>query len=235
MNKSTVAEIRTRFDTHVKYYSNLETGQVAAVDGAIMLEMVTEVVKRLYPAANRLLDVGCGAGNYTLKMLSKLPQLECTLIDLSSKMLAKAEERISPIIEKPLKIFQTDIRTALLESEYYDVILAGAVLHHLREDNDWEHVFNKLYTTLKPGGCLIISDLIEHESAVLNRYIRELYMAYLESRGGADYRAKVMNYIDNEDSPRSINYQFDLLKRIGFKKMEVLHKNMCFATYYAVK
>ena len=44
MNKSTVAEIRTRFDNHVKYYSNLETGQVAAPDGAFVLEMVTEVV-----------------------------------------------------------------------------------------------------------------------------------------------------------------------------------------------
>lgn len=235
MNKSTVAEIRTRFDKHVKYYSNLETGQVAAVDGALMLEMVSEIVKRLYPKATKLLDVGCGAGNYTLKMLSKLPNLECTLIDLSSKMLAKAEERLKPVAPKTLKIIQSDIRAVALKPEYYDIILAGAVLHHLREEADWEFVFDKLYKTLKPGGGLMISDLVQHDSDILNDYIRDLYVAYLESKGGATYRAKVIDYIDKEDSPRSINYQFDLLRQIGFTKMEVLHKNMCFATYYAVK
>ena len=99
-------------------------------------------------------------------------------------MLAKAEERIKPVIQKPLKLIQSDIRTAALESDYYDVILAGAVLHHLREEADWEHVFTKLYKALRPGGCLIISDLVEHDSDILNAYIRELYIAYLERMGG---------------------------------------------------
>ena len=43
----------------------------------------------------RLLDVGCGAGNYSLKLLTLLPNLEVTLVDLSRPMLDRAVERVS--------------------------------------------------------------------------------------------------------------------------------------------
>ena len=40
--------------------------------------------------ARQVLDVGCGAGNYTLKLLERLPNLDVTLIDLSLPMLERA-------------------------------------------------------------------------------------------------------------------------------------------------
>ena len=95
MNKSTVKEIKERFDNDVERFSNLDTGQVAAIDAQISLELITEASKRIRPNAQNILDVGCGAGNYSLKMLSKIPNLNCTLVDLSKPMLAKAQERLS--------------------------------------------------------------------------------------------------------------------------------------------
>jgi len=41
--------------------------------------------------------------------------------------------------------------------------------------------------------------------------------------------------IEKEDSPRSVFYQLDLMRRVGFRKMEVLHKNVCFAAYGGIK
>ena len=51
---------------------------------------------------------------------------------------------------------QGDIRTAQLPEDKYDTIMAAAVLHHLRDDHDWETVFDKLYRLLKPNGSLDI-------------------------------------------------------------------------------
>lgn len=85
--KSSVEEIRERFDHDVERFSNLQSGQVSTVDAALSLELITEAAARLTPLATDLLDVGCGAGNYTLKMLSKRPGLHCTLLDLSRPML----------------------------------------------------------------------------------------------------------------------------------------------------
>ncbi|MFR5870986.1 MAG: hypothetical protein ACLUEV_04475 [Alistipes sp.] len=73
--KSSVEEIRERFDHDVERFSNLQSGQVSTVDAALSLELITEAAARLTPLATDLLDVGCGAGNYTLKMLSKRPGL----------------------------------------------------------------------------------------------------------------------------------------------------------------
>ncbi len=108
--KSTIAEIRERFDNDVERFSNLETGQQSTIDATISLELITEAAKNIAPDATHLLDIGCGAGNYTLKMLSKLPGLHCTLVDLSQPMLSKAFERVSAQTAGNVETRQGDIR-----------------------------------------------------------------------------------------------------------------------------
>jgi len=51
----------------------------------------------------------------------------------------------------------------------------------------------------------------------------------------ADYRDKVFDYIDREDSPRPVTYQLNLLRKVGFDQVELLHKNSCFAAFGAIK
>ncbi len=148
MNKSTIEEIRERFDNDVERFSNLDTGQVSTIDADISLELITEAAKSIKPKALNILDIGCGAGNYTLKMLSKLPNLNCTLIDLSKPMLDRAFERVSDKTTGHVVIIQGDIRDVELPANHFDIILAGAVLHHLREESDWEFVFAKLHHIL---------------------------------------------------------------------------------------
>ncbi|MFH6945075.1 MULTISPECIES: class I SAM-dependent methyltransferase [unclassified Flavobacterium] len=235
MNKSTTAEIRERFDNDVERFSNLDTGQVATIDATISLELITEASKRIVPNAKNVLDIGCGAGNYTLMMLSKIPNLNATLVDLSQPMLDKALERVSKETNGKVEILHGDIREVALPEEQFDIILAGAVLHHLRDDQDWETTFSKLFRLLKPGGCLMISDLITQDTALLNEYTWERYGDYLEGIGGAEYRQKVLDYVEKEDSPRSMNYQLDLMKEVGFSKVEILHKNMCFGAFGGIK
>ena len=235
MDKSTISEIRERFDNDVERFSNLDTGQTSTIDAKISLELITESAKRIVPKAENLLDIGCGAGNYSLMMLSKLQNLNCTLVDLSKPMLDKAYERVSKETTKNVEICQGDIREVKLKDNHFDIILAGAVLHHLRDDSDWETMFAKLYSLLKPGGCLMISDLITQDTELLNDYIWERYGDYLEESGGKEYRRKVLDYVAKEDSPRSMNYQLDLMKQVGFRKVEILHKNMCFGAFGGIK
>src|SRR5689334_2901968 len=67
--KSTVEQIRARFDGEVERFSNLETGQTAAVDSPLCMELVARAATAVTPGARDVLDIGCGAGNYTLKLL----------------------------------------------------------------------------------------------------------------------------------------------------------------------
>jgi tRNA (cmo5U34)-methyltransferase len=235
MKKSTLEEIKQRFDKDVERFSNLDTGQVATIDAKISLELITEAARRMVPHAKHVLDIGCGAGNYTLMMLTKIPDLHCTLVDLSHSMLDRAYERVSQNTKGAVTIAQGDIRTLELKENHYDIILAGAVLHHLRDDKDWGTTFKKLFNLLKKGGCLMISDLVTQDSPMLNTYIWERYGDYLESVGGKKYRQEVLDYIEKEDSPRSVNYQMELMKKTGFSTVEILHKNLCFAAFGGIK
>ena len=81
----------------------------------------------------------------------------------------------------------------------------------------------------------MISDLITQEVGLLNDLIWNRYGDYLEKLGGADYRQKVLDYVAKEDSPRSLNFQLDLMKKVGFTQVEILHKNVCFAAYCGIK
>lgn len=233
--KSSIEEIRERFDKDVERFSNLDTGQQSTIDAVFNLELITDAAKAVNPSAESLLDIGCGAGNYTLKMLSKSPGLDCTLLDISSPMLDRAKERVSRETRGKVEIIQHDIREAKLPADAYDIILAGAVLHHLRDESDWEFVFRKIYRSLKEGGSFWISDLIVQDTVAVNNLVEEQYGAYLENLNGKAYRKHVLDYIQKEDSPRSLNYQLDLMKRIGYKHVEILHKKLCFASFGGIK
>jgi tRNA (cmo5U34)-methyltransferase len=233
--KANNEEIRTRFDNDVERFSNLETGQQTTIDAPLTMELCTEAAKYVNPNAKELLDIGCGAGNYTLKMLSKIPDLHCTLNDLSLPMLEKAKERAAAQTKGNVVTIQDDMRNLDLPENHFDIVLAAATFHHLRDDADWELVFSKIYKALKPGGSIWISDLIAHDAASVSKLFEDKYGAYLETLGGPEYRQKVFDYIAYEDTPRSLNYQLDLLKKVGFRITEVLHKNSCFAAFGAIK
>jgi tRNA (cmo5U34)-methyltransferase len=233
--KSTVEQIRARFDRDVERFSQLETGQAATIDAPLVLDLISKAAAAVTPAARDVLDVGCGAGNYTLKLLERLPGLNAVLIDLSGPMLDRAKQRVSAQTQGTVRIVQEDIRSADLGEGKFDVILAAAVLHHLREENEWESVFSKFFRTLRPGGSLWISDLIEHSLSGVEKMMRDRYGQYLTALKGEAYREQVFAYVEQEDTPRPLMFQLDLLRKSGFREVEILHKNSVFAAFGGVK
>lgn len=233
--KATNEEIKTRFDQDVERFSNLETGQQSTIDAPITMELCTAAAQYVNPQAKELLDIGCGAGNYTLNMLRKIPNLNCTLNDLSMPMLERAKERVSAQTNGKISILHEDMRNLELPDQHFDIVLAAATFHHLRGDDDWELVFNKIYNALKPGGSLWISDLISHDLTAISQLFEHKYRVYLEHLGGEAYAQKVFDYIAYEDTPRSLNFQLELLKKVGFKATEVLHKHSNFAAFGGIK
>ncbi len=233
MLKSTVAEIRERFDKDVERFSNLETGQSATIDAPLALELIAAAAVRTTPHATALLDVGCGAGNYALKMLAQLPGMDVTLVDLSRPMLDRAVQRVTPATSGQVTALQGDIRDLAIGQTSYDVIVAAAVLHHLREEAEWRAVFAKMYGALRPGGSLWISDLIAHTDPRVQALMWERYGEYLAGLKDAAYRDHVFAYVTKEDTPRPLVFQLDLLREAGFAGVEILHKNSVFAAFGA--
>lgn len=235
MNKSTIEQIRKRFDGDVERFSNLETGQSATIDAPLSLDLIAESATRTAINATSLLDIGCGAGNYSLKILEKLPGIDVTLIDLSRPMLDRAVERVGRATSGKVTAIQGDIRELQLIESSFDIICAAAVLHHLREKEEWLSVFSKMFSSLRSGGSLWISDLIKHSDQRVHHLMWKRYGDYLSQLKDEAYRDEVFSYIAQEDSPRPLMFQLDLLRFVGFTDVEILHKNSCFAAFGAFK
>lgn len=233
--KSSVEEIRARFDKDVDRFSNLETGQSATMDAPVVLDLITRVAATQCPGAKDVLDIGCGAGNYTLKLLQRIPELNCTLIDLSQPMLDRARQRLTESRAQNITTLPGDIRDVELPSDTFDVVMAAAVLHHLRDDADWKSVFQKIYQAMRPGGIFLVNDLMTSDVPAAGEVQWNRYGEYLTDLKDDAYRQTVFDYIEKEDTPRSVLYQVDLCRTVGFRQVEVLHLNACFGAYCAVK
>ena len=59
------------------------------------------------------------------------------------------------------------------------MILASAVLHHLRTEEEWESVFHSFYQALRNGGSIWIFDLIQSSIAPIQSLMWKRYGDYL--------------------------------------------------------
>jgi len=76
----------------------------------------------------RVLDLGAGTGLLTASIISVFPNATATLMDLSEKMLEKAQERFSS--NKRVNFLVWDYSHSPLLEEY-QVIVSAMSIHHL--------------------------------------------------------------------------------------------------------
>jgi tRNA (cmo5U34)-methyltransferase len=233
--KSTVEEIRTRFDNDVERFSNLDTGHQSMPCSPQMLDLIAEAASVVTPDARDVLDIGCGAGNYSLKLLQRLPDLNITLVDLSRPMLDRAEQRVGSATSGQIESLQGDIRNLDLGDARFDIVLAAAVLHHLRSDDEWVAVFKKVHHCLRPGGSFWVSDMVEQSHPAVWASVKQHFGDYLVSLRDEAYRDHVFAYIEKEDTPRPLMYQLDLMRQVGFTDVDILHKHGIGAAFGGVK
>ena len=233
--KSSPDSIRQNFDQQVERFSNLETGQTTAIDSPLCMELVARSAALLNPDAKRVMDLGCGGGNYAVKVTALLPDVDCTLIDLSANMLAKAEDRVAANISGKVLTIQGDYRDISLEENAYDVVTAGTTLHHLRGDEEWKSVFAKVFKALKPGGTFWINDIVISETEEISQLMIDGWLSILKKQISPEEIEMYMERYKSEDTPRTLSYQLDMMKQVGFSKTIVLHKHFNFATFGAIK
>jgi SAM-dependent methyltransferase len=99
--------------------------------------------------SDRILDVGCGPGS----MVPYLPRSEYVGFDANSDYIQQAQRRF------PEAHFTCDRVNEynLPQSEYFDIVIALGILHHL-DDQEAVQLFRMARRTLKPQGRLITLD-----------------------------------------------------------------------------
>lgn len=98
------------------------------------------------------LELGCGTGKNTEWLLSKTQHI--TAVDLSDKMLEKAQQKIK---QSAVKFIQADITQDWgFAQKTYDLITFSLMLEHIE---DISAIFAKAVQVLKPEGYIYIGEL----------------------------------------------------------------------------
>lgn len=235
MTKASIDTIRQNFDSQVERFSNIETGQTTAIDSPLCMELIAQAAKNSTPKAHNILDLGCGGGNYAVKLASFFPVANFSLVDISSNMLQAAHKRVSETTNGQVTIMQGDYRELELGENQFDIITAGTTLHHLRENEEWKLVFKKVFQALKPGGSFWINDIVISETDEINDMMLSGWLSILKKQVSEEEVNTYMNRYESEDTPQTLNYQLDLMKDIGFSKTILLHKHFNFVAFGGIK
>jgi len=112
----------------------------------------TAVLERLALDGDELvLDVGCGTGRLTEKLLERLPRGRAVGIDLSSNMLQVAGDFLRPRFGSQIRLVLADAARLPVVAAA-DAIFSTATFHWVR---DHAQLFRSLYAALKPGGRVV--------------------------------------------------------------------------------
>lgn len=130
----------------------------------------------------RVLDLGCGTGFLTTKMLQK-KNADIIAVDLSKDMLMQLEKKLSSFPQGGRVALINKEATAFLQGDNtrYDLITASAFLHHL---TDIKELLDLIIKNLKPSGLFYIAyeplkqPIDSKLQFALHRFFRTLDVAF---------------------------------------------------------
>jgi ubiquinone/menaquinone biosynthesis C-methylase UbiE len=156
------------YDTWAPTYDG-EQNPLIALEESITLGLIGNVRNKW------VLDVGCGTGRYCELLAKKGAKV--IGIDPSSKMLERAQRKITPDLKFELRLGR--IENTDLPDNYFDVVVCALTVGHLLE---LEPAIREVSRIIKTKGRLVASDM--HPYWFVSGYD---YVKFLD-RSGQEYR-----------------------------------------------
>ncbi|HZK54305.1 MAG TPA: class I SAM-dependent methyltransferase [Desulfosporosinus sp.] len=103
-----------------------------------------------HPSGPKILEIGCGTGQYTTELAQKGYQI--TAVDISENMMGKAREKITDLGYQ-VNWLNADITRIMNDLEQYHGIISMSAFEFIPNP---EEILASLFEHLEPKGCLII-------------------------------------------------------------------------------
>ena len=111
-------------------------------------------------ASLRLLDAGCGTGNYSAALRRYVGAIDA--VDRNPSMLGVARAKLERTPGCPVTLHEAGIDKLPFADACFDAVMVNQVLHHLPDspDDGWpvlRRVLGELARVLRPGGAAIVN------------------------------------------------------------------------------
>jgi ubiquinone/menaquinone biosynthesis C-methylase UbiE len=112
------------------------------------------LLEALSPDDRRVLDIGCGTGQFAARVLGQFPHAHVWGLDLSDGMLHQGQDR-SRLAGGRLHLVQGDSERLPFGDDSFDAVTCTHSFHHYPHQ---ERVLAEMHRVLRPGGRLLIID-----------------------------------------------------------------------------
>lgn len=167
----------------------------------------------------RILELGCGTGNLSLKLKQQFPDAELVLTDISPDILAQCKQRLGT--DSNIRYEQADFRTMEFEADSFDLVTSTISIHHLT-DPEKRDLFERVYAWMKPHGIFTYSDQFAGVNA-------EIYQRHIDrwkeaSMALGSTEAEWQTWMDHQklnDYHAPVVEQINWLDQAGFAELDV--------------
>ena len=177
----------------------------------------------------KVIDLGCGTGTISRKMIDTFPNVQITCIDIAENMLKLARHKLGD--HKKANFILADLNDFSFDQSY-DVIVSSLALHHLISIEDKIEFYIKIYDALSPGGIFYNADVVLASCEFLQQVYIEKWKEFMSKQVSIEEieNTWLPNYY-REDHPAPLLEQLSWLEDIGFIDIDVLWKYYNFAVY----
>ena len=109
------------------------------------------------PGEADVLEVGAGGGFNAQALLRRFPNWKVTATDYDPEMVELAGARLERFADR-VRLEQADATALRYDDASFDVVLSIGVLHHV---GAWEKALREAARVLRPGGALVVVDLLD--------------------------------------------------------------------------
>jgi len=119
------------------------------------------------------LEIGPGEGDLLPALSQRFQQV--IGLDVSPAMLEKAGLKVAEQQLNNIELLHGDCQLAIEKNVRADLVTCNMVLHHVPAPKE---IFNHSAQLLKPGGCLLITDLCAHDQAWARESCGDLWLGF---------------------------------------------------------
>jgi ubiquinone/menaquinone biosynthesis C-methylase UbiE len=110
----------------------------------------------------RVLDIAGGSSIFGMTILARDPSAQVTQLDWPNVNAVAKKLNRERGLEGKIRFINGEHRSAVLENQYYDLVLASNFCRFESAKGNQE-LFRKAYDALKPGGSLVVNDFLPNE------------------------------------------------------------------------
>ena len=195
-------------------------------------QMLDAVARCVSPQSQRILDLGCGTGGLSMKVLKSCPTAQVVALDYSPRMLEFASDKLETAGYAPKQWtgIQADFgdwaNHQLEIKDGFDACVSSLAIHHLTDEMKLS-LFSRIRESLNPGGVFWNADPVLPESPALSEAYQSVREEWAAQQGAslAEIRAKTGKSTpygySNPDQLATLDAHLQMLKTAGFESVAV--------------